>query len=342
MTPSLVLFGVIAVGLVALAFLLRPKTALPEANASPARIEPVSRALAPLPSPPDVRPHLKPGMYMFGQLWRWDGTRWHAEQSEKCEPVRSLAAAKGMGVVAATWDSVLVRRDKTWRRAYDTGGRPRLIGAWAHPREGLFVAGGNGTLLHAKDGENFRLVPVDDAMRKAALGAMWGDDETLFVSVGNGHIAHKKHASETWFVEDTGIRDVPMHGIMVKGRAHTAMQSGEILRREYDGRWSLVHATKMQLHAIAYDAKRDVLYATSRTGILMREGEVWRAMEGSPAAAQALAFDGDVLLAGSSSVSRYEAGAWQLAGRGASGTIDSMVMHEGVLFVGTSQFIEVT
>ena len=205
MAPVIVL-GLIALGVAAVLVVLGklapgmrdvPKATRPSRPGGP--------ALPPLPAPPDVRPHLKPGMYMFGQLWRWDGGRWHAEQSEKCEPVRSLAAAKGFGVVAATWDAVLVRREKTWRRAYDTGGRPRLIGAWAHPREGLFVAGGGGTLLHAKDGENFRLVPVVDAMRVAALGAMWGDDETLFVSVGNGFIAHRKHGSDTWQVEDLSL-----------------------------------------------------------------------------------------------------------------------------------------
>jgi hypothetical protein len=281
-------------------------------------------------------------MYMFGQLWRWDGARWHAEQSERCEPVRALAAAKGFGVVAATWDSILVRREATWRRAYDTGGRPRLMGAWAHPREGLFVAGGNGTILHAKDGQNFHLVPVTDAMRQSALGAMWGDDATLFVSTGNGYIAHRKHGAETWAVEDTGIRDVPMHGLMVKGRAHVAMQAGEILARQDDGRWTLVHATGMQLHALAYDAQNDILYATSRTGIRMRKDGVWSEMQGSPARAQALAFDGDVLLAGSSSIARFDGDNWALSGPGASGTIESIVVHEGVLFVGTSQFIEVS
>jgi hypothetical protein len=143
-------------------------------------------------------------------------------------------------------------------------------------------------------------------------------------------------------VEDTGIRDVPMHGLMVKGRAHVAMQAGEILARQDDGRWTLVHATGMQLHALAYDAQNDILYATSRTGIRMRKDGVWSEMQGSPARAQALAFDGDVLLAGSSSIARFDGDNWALTGPGASGTIESIVVHEGVLFVGTSQFIEVS
>lgn len=342
MTFLLVLVALVLLGAFFLAWQAReterpaaPPVELPPPP-SPARIPP------PLPAPPDVRPLLKPGMYMFGQLWRWDGTTWHAEQPATCEPVRALAAAKGLGVVAATWDAVLVRRENTWRRAYDTGGRPRLIGAWAHPREGLFVAGGKGTLLHAKDGENFRLEPVSEAMRTEALGAMWGDDETLFISAGNGLVVHRKHGTDAWIVENTGIRDVPMDGLMVKGRAHVAMQSGEVLQREDDGRWTLVHHTGMQLHALAYDAKRDVLYATSRTGILARQDGIWTLMPGSPQGAQSLALDGDRLLAGGSAISMLEGNTWTLGGRGLSGTIESIVVHEGTLFVGTSAFIEVT
>lgn len=86
---------------------------------------------APLPVYTDFSDTLSPGMYIYGQLWRWDGTRWTEELPPATEPLVSVFEVEGLGVVAVTWDAVFRRVGGSWQREqHHPTGRPRLSAGW--------------------------------------------------------------------------------------------------------------------------------------------------------------------------------------------------------------------
>jgi hypothetical protein len=348
--------------------------------ASPAPVEetPILPAIPAFPSPAH---RLAPGIYMFGQLWRFDGRAWHAELGDDCEPVVSIFDAGALGTCAVTWDSVYrrPRGSAQWTREHQSpNGRPRLSSGWGHPTHGLFAVGGSGTVLTSQgDGRWSRLV-VPSSLA-TVISAVWGDDERLYLGTGDGRIASRPWSESTrakggstgargacpspgdqslddvstasepdaWEVQATPTNDFIFDGVCTAHGVYAIAQSGEVmLQVRGDARWTVERKLEGAAKGLLADANGSV-WASSYGGIVRsdRPGEWVREELRGDVEMCALASNGTATWAGgmrSVLMQRDPHGAWIPSPPGRSGTIQCLwVGPDGELLVGTDFMLEV-
>lgn len=328
-------------------------TAAPVPAASPAATQGAG-PIPPIPAFPSPAYRLKPGVYMFGQLWRWDGAKWTAEIGDDCEPVMAIFDTPLLGTCAVTWDSVHRRTSPggPWTREYRSpNGRPRMGAGWGHPVRGLYAGGGSGTLLHSKGDGVWARVTLPDALR-TVITAIWGDDDALYLGTADGRVARSAWASAgEWQITQTPVKDFLFEGAATPNGHYAIAQSGEVLflprdsdptRPEWRVEKKLQGAAKGLLADTAgrvWVSGREGIFRSDRPGSWVKE----------PSAPQidvnALSSNGAVTWCGGSrSVlqRRDAAGQWTASAPGRSGTIGCLWVGPGhELLVGTEFMIDV-
>ncbi|MBX7191912.1 MAG: hypothetical protein K1X94_07630 [Sandaracinaceae bacterium] len=357
----LALLGIVAlVALFAVFAILRRPSEEPGGRGAPAAraragssTSPSASAfLPPIPPFPSPAHRLAPGTYMFGQLWRWDGTKWSAEIGDDCEPVMAIFDTPMLGTCAVTWDSVHRRTSPggAWTREYRSpNGRPRLSSGWGHPVHGLFACGGSSTLLHSKGDGVWTRLPVPEAFR-TVISAIWGDEEGLFLGSADGRVARTLWSSRgEWQITQTPARDFVFDGVSTPQGHYAIAQSGEVLflpRAVGATAPEWVVETKLRCPAKGLWADPSGrVWVSGHCAVLRsdRPGQwVSEALEGG---AYALASNGVQLFSGGerSVLGRRDAaGVWTLGPPGRSGEIVSLWAGPGgELLVGTEFMIDV-
>jgi hypothetical protein len=346
------------IGLVVLAIVIAWALRSGGEKASGSREAPVDRPggadapiVPPIPAPPSPAHRLAPGVYMFGQLWRFDGRAWHAELGDDCEPVVAIFDAGPLGTCAVTWDSVYRRTSPggAWAREHQSpGGRPRLSSGWGHPVHGLFAVGDRGTLLRSSGDGQWRREALPEAIR-TVVSAVWGDDTRLFVGTADGQIASSPWGSAgQWEIQPTPARDFIFDGVSTPRGSYAISQSGDVLFRPASatGAWTSVKKLRGAAKGLLADAAGRV-WVSGSEGILRGDGpDTWsaEARDGTESV-DALASNGSVTWGGggrSVLVRREPSGRWVASAPGRSGTIQSLwVGGGGELLVGTDFMLEV-
>ncbi len=359
----LAIFGALAVaGLVAVFAILRqPESSTREGPLASPR--PASTAVAttapqpapsgpipPIPAFPSPAHRLKPGVYMFGQLWRWDGAKWHAEIGDECEPVMAIFDTTMLGTCAVTWDSVHRRTSPggPWTREYRSpGGRPRLSAGWGHPIHGLFAGGDRGTLLHSKGDGQWTRRELPEALR-SVISAIWGDDEALYLGTADGRIARCAWASGgEWQSAATGVRDFVFDGISTPRGQYAVCQSGDVFFLARDGApdaWTIDKKLEGAAKGLWADTAGRV-WVSGAEGVFRSEAQGTWLREDATGTVDALGSNGAVTWGGGARtvLSRRDAsGHWTSSAAGKSGSIVSLWVGPGQeLLVGTEFMIDV-
>jgi len=330
----------------------------PRAPTSPAAGDPspdpaaILPAIPPFPSPAH---RLAPGVYMFGQLFRWDGRRWSAEIGDDCEPGGAGFDPPLLGTCAVTWDSVHRRTSPggPWAREYRSpNGRPRLSGGWGHPVHGLFVVGGSSTLLHSRGDGRWTRETVPDALLRNVISAVWGDDTRLYVGMADGRIAWRSWVSpEEWTIEQTPTTDFIFVGVSTPRGLFAVAQSGEVLHRADpsltpSAPWTIEKKLGRAVKGLLADSAGRV-WVASAEGIFRSDAAGQWVSESVSAAGtmNALASNGRTSWTGGarSILARRETrGDWTASPPGRGGTISALwVGPDQELLVGTEFMIEV-
>lgn len=321
-------------------------------TATPTR---AAAALPPIPAFPSPAHRLRPGVYMFGQLWRWDGSKWTAEIGDDCEPVMAIFDTPMLGTCAVTWDSVHRRTTPggPWAREYRSpNGRPRLGAGWGHPVHGLFAGGDRGTILHSRGDGTWTKLPVPEALR-GVVSALWGDDHALYVGLSGGQIARSAWGSSgEWQIQETPSKDFIFDGVSTSHGQYAVSQSGEVLFQQRTADTSpapWVVATKLEgaARGLFADASGRV-WASSRGGVVRSDQPGSWVKESTDAkyAVDAIASNGAVTWGGGERtvLQRRDAGGqWTATLPGKSGSIVSLWVGPGQeLLVGTEFMLEVS
>lgn len=311
--------------------------------------------LPPIPPFPSPAHRLRPGVYMFGQLFRWDGRRWTAEIGDDCEPVMAIFDTPLLGTCAVTWDSVHRRTTPggPWTREYQSpNGRPRLQGGWGHSIHGLFAVGGSTTLLHSRGDGQWRRLTLPDTLQRNVISAVWGDDTHHFVGMADGRIAWRAWVSpDEWHVEQTPTRDFVFGGVATVRGLFAISQSGEILRRpdptlEPAAAWAVDKKLGRAVKGLVADPAGRV-WVASGEGLFRSDAPGLWVKEPAPdaGAMNALASNGRAMWAGGSRsvlARRETRGEWTATPPGSGGTISALwVGPDQELLVGTEFMIEV-
>lgn len=362
------LFGLLAVGALAAVFAIlrqpppegsreapRP---MPTATSSAPQTAAASASrnappIAPIPASPSPAYRLKPGVYMFGQLWRWDGSKWHAEIGDDCEPVMAIFDTPMLGTCAVTWDSVHRRTSPggPWAREYRSpNGRPRLSAGWGHPIHGLFAGGDRGTVLSSKGDGTWTRLALPDALR-TVISAIWGDDEALYLGTADGRIARSAWVSRgEWQIAQTPARDFVFDGISHARGQYAVCQSGDVLFLARDASpdaWTVEKKLKGAAKGLWADTAGHV-WVSGGEGVFRSDAPgVWvQEVSAAQVPIDAIGSNGALTWGGGSRCTlqrRDASGNWSAGAPGKSGTIVSLWVGPGQeLLVGTEFMIEVS
>jgi hypothetical protein len=309
-------------------------------------------SLPPIPSFPSPAHRLAPGIYMFGQLWRFDGRAWSAQLGDDCEPVVAIFDTPGLGTCVVTWDSVYRRTvpGGPWAREHQSpNGRPRLASGWGHPVHGLFAVGDRGTVLRSSGDGRWTRMDVPDALR-TVISAVWGDDVHLHVGTSDGRVASTAWGSAgEWSIRDTPARDFLFDGASTPRGLVAVSQSGQVLRRPTSERgeesaWGVEHTLGDAVHGLLVDASGRV-WISNRGGVF-RSDEPGRWIKEHDGDVLALASNGAVTWGGGGRTRLHRrdgSGRWTVGPEGRSGTIHALwVGPDGELLVGTDFMLEVS
>jgi hypothetical protein len=343
--------SIIALLAVLVFFLSRTGAAHPApAIPSAASADGGSAVVPPIPAYPSPAHRLAPGIYMFGQLWRFDGRAWQAVLGDDCEPVVAIFDAGPLGTCAVTWDSAYRRATPRgpWVREYQSPhGRPRLASGWGHPSHGLFAVGDRGTLLRSQGDGAWHRVPVPQSLG-TVLSAVWGDDTRLYVGTADGRIASSRWGSlGEWEIDTTPTSDFIFDGVCTARGVYAISQSGDVLFSPAgEARWIVDKKLAGAAKGLLADASGSV-WVSSHDGILRsdRPGHWVREETETRDEVCALGSNGSVSWAGggrSILMRRDATGRWIASPPGRSGTIQSLwVGPDGELLAGTDFMLEV-
>ena len=361
------LFGLLALGALVAVFAIlrqpapdgareapRPTPSTPAKPAATAASAPAGAApIAPIPAFPSPAYRLKPGVYMFGQLWRWDGVKWNAEIGDDCEPVMAIFDTPMLGTCAVTWDSVHRRTSPggPWAREYRSpNGRPRLSSGWGHPMHGLFAGGDRGTVLHSKGDGQWSRLELPEALR-TVVSAIWGDDDALYLGMADGRIARSAWVSRgEWQTAQAVTRDYIFDGVSTPRGQYAVSQSGDVLFLARDGApdaWRSDKKLKSAAKGLWADAAGRV-WISGAEGVFRSDSPgLWVQEPSAPQVPiDAIGSNGAVTWGGGgrSILQRRDAtGRWTSSAPGKSGTIVSLWVGPGQeLLVGTEFMIEVS
>jgi hypothetical protein len=328
-------------------------TTSPAAAAAAAATSPAG-PIPPIPAFPSPAHRLKPGVYMFGQLWRWDGSRWSAEIGDDCEPVMAIFDTPLLGTCAVTWDSVHRRTSPggAWTREYRSpNGRPRMGTGWGHPVRGLYAGGGSGTLLHSRGDGVWSRLALPDALR-TVITAIWGDDDALYLGTADGRVARSAWGSSgEWQITQTPVKDFLFEGLSTANGHYAVAQSGEVLfLPRASGPTAPAWQVEKKLTGAAKGLFADTagrVWVTGREGVFRSDSPgSWVKEASAPqVGVNAIASNGAVTWCGGdrSILQRRDAGGnWAATAPGRSGTIGCLWVGPGhELLVGTEFMIDV-
>lgn len=295
--------------------------------------------LAPIPRPP-ATPDLRPGMYTFGYIWRWDGRAWHLETPPDCEPITRIFGI-GQTVWATGWNELWRRDASGWSKQYAPV-RLYALHGWSEAR---VMCGGNRTVF-AVDGD--ALKPIGTT--PSGISALWGPSpDDVWVVGWNGMIMRWRGGA--WIAEESGVEGRLTGVFGQDGEIVVVGEDAVALRSRGDGVWirEAIPEREGYPHSLSalWGDGRGVYYAvTSGGAILARRGGAW-AVEATTDR-QLLAIGGrgadDVFalgLQGHVWRSRGQ-GDWRDEGGAKSNSLQAVHRQGDDLFIGGDWFFEVS
>lgn len=332
--PILILAVVLLVVLAIVAIKLQP----PEADVGESDDAP---PLPPLPRGPVGV--LGQGMFMFGHLFRFDGTSWHSELEPPpaTEPVVAVKSS-ALGTFAVSWDAIYQRTNSGWDRVYDS--KARLLSLWVDDQYAW--VGGARCVLMKWTGTTFEQVPLPD-LEPTVLGPIVVTPNGDTYVAANTFVLHRRGEDTAWQVEPISTTDVVMDGCAVGDDVWFVVQSGEVLRSSGDGTWTVEHRASSSLGSICATAEGELFAVGSLGQILRSSGDGEWTAETSNTDRQFLSVrevsDGRILVGdiGGTIHARTSRGWEPITGEARCEIRDFCGTPEG-LFVATSSFYEVS
>lgn len=299
-----------------------------------------SERLSPMPRPPQ-KPDVRPGMYTFGFIWRWDGAGWHLETPPDCEPITAIHGV-GRALYAVGWNELWRRGpDGDWSRRRMPV-RLQTLHGWS---EDVFMCAGNRSVFLIRDGE-----PKDIGTLPEGIAALWGPSpDDVWVVGWSGMIMRWRDGA--WTREDSGV-DSRLTGVFGQGGEIVIVGEDEVaLRSTGDGVWirETVPARESYPHSLdaLWGDGRGVFYAVTMGGAIMaRRDGAWRIE--AETGRQLLGVHGrgadDIFALGlQGQIWRSDGrGAWRDEGGARSNSLRAVFRHGDDLYVGGDWFFEVS
>lgn len=231
-------------------------------TASPGRIQ---NALPPFPGIRQPPEDLKPGIYVFGHIWHWDGSQWHHESASTIEPVTGLWGNAQI-VTAACWEQLWDKEQGPWTQSLFDG--PRFFGTWGDLQQTVYAVGVRGTILsrpiHQTEWQR------NSTPTQNTLNAVWGRESetkaqqifavgfknTILISSGNGN----------WTEEISPVAS-DLNGVGGdQNNVYVVGTNGTILRRNQGGNWVSELIETKENFASVWGAGQGAVYAVTSSG----------------------------------------------------------------------------
>lgn len=193
----------------------------------------------PLPDPP--LPDVSPGMYVFGQVFRYRDGAWTAMLPVDTDPVEQIFAV-GDDLYVVSWTAVHRIRGDEVVELLRTPERPRLAAGWGSEALGVFAVGDSGSIFHGRGDEPLRREEVPEEALHAVNVSVTGADGRVLVGTSAGK-ALVRDDDAPWQLEDTPLDEVDL-GCGDGRRAVFASEMGALVQ------WSRADGWRVESEAV--------------------------------------------------------------------------------------------